>query len=200
MSEPFSLVVFAPVDIQKLQLALRAEILPVSTFSDWGNADFELDPAGIARADKITPADATLYLQDLREYALSDRGWHFSYDPHRESLTIICLLWSDNWVEIISSLNVLRQMILSCGNGQEGYILVHDFVFAGSEATQVVQFQSGVSQFFGSGDARVEPTLKHATQLAKPVLDSARAVFDGTLSPDSPGAQIIDQFEVLAMG
>lgn len=200
MSEPFSLVVFAPADPQRLQAALRAEVKPVSTFTDWDALDIALTPADFARADAITPASVKRYLQDLRQSAVQDRGWRFMLDPQTGYLTITCLFWTASWPEIVSGINALRQLLMAISDGRQGYILAHDFIFNTAGTATAIQFQKGASRVTGAGDTGNITTLEHANQLVKPILKAASAVFDGTLAAESPEAQLVDQFEQWAGG
>ena len=121
-------------------------------------------------------------------------------DPQTGYLTITCLFWTASWPEIVSGINILRQLILAVGDGRQGYILAHDFVFNTASTAGVVQFQKGMSRLTGAGDTGNITTLEHATQLVKPIMETARAVFDGGLDANSDEAQLIDQFEHLAVG
>ena len=91
-------------------------------------------------------------------------------------------------------------MTLAMSDGRQGYILAHDFVFNASGTAAAVQFQQGQSRLTGAEDTGNITTLEHATQIAKPMLETAQAVFDGALEPDSPEGQLIDQFEQLVAG
>lgn len=174
MSEPYSLIFHATVDVAKLRAALKAPLMPATGFADWaalglGDAPADLGPA--------MPATALRYLRVLRDDSLPDYGWHFAFDPATGTLTCACLLWTDRPPEIFAGLNILRQLLAAAGTGQPGYIIVHGTVFSSLGTLGGIIVEQGQSRVLPGEHPRIGQALAHAAPIAQHLLDQANAIY-----------------------
>ena len=65
MSEPYSLAIYVPIDRALFRGAVKAALLPLDAFSDWGDFGQDVSARDVAYAQTATPSTALRYLQDL---------------------------------------------------------------------------------------------------------------------------------------
>lgn len=194
MSEPYSLAFHVPTGPAKFRTAAQATVRPVETFGDWGQLGVEVGAAAMAEADRISPATALSYLRGLRRGARKDLGWYFAVDPKGGYISGLCLLWTDNWTEILSGLNILRQCLSAAGDGRPGYILVHDFVFGRGGTATAVLMREGRSDVVAADAPGVDRAVAHASPVARHVIDTANRAFEAEDTVSDADSLLTDHF------
>ncbi|MBO6767349.1 MAG: hypothetical protein JJ901_03470 [Erythrobacter sp.] len=196
MSEPHSLVFHATVDTARLRSALKAPLMPATTFTDW--TALGLGEAAPADLGSAMPATALSYLRVLRDFSLREYGWHFAFDPAAGTLTCVCLLWTDSPPEILAGLNTLRQLLAEAGTSHPGYIIVHGCVFSDLGTLGGVIVEEGHSRVWPGDHAQIAEALAHAEPIAQHLLDQANELYARDDREAASSTLLVDDLDAAA--
>lgn len=188
-----SLCIYAPVQADLFAINLRKPLKSAWAFSDWEDFDVYVSDKDIAEADAATPENAAAYFRSLRAAGRQTRGWHFAQSQKTRYLTLTLPHWTNDWPRILLGLSILRQVLPTSGDGQPGYILVHQFGPDGGKTLGSVLMRHGTSAIAGPREEITQKIIKHAapltarikamSKLPKPHIVDQSELLDGALQP-----------------
>lgn len=148
MSEPASLMVLCKISKEALRDFLMADGPGIAGWDDWGAlaiGDVGMDVEGAGGGERLRTGD---FLCGLRAQAERPADWLCAYNEASEMLVIGQSLFSENWLEIVRALAVLRRLsdFMESEGTSEGVLLVHDWLFGEGQSRAVIRLVPGASE------------------------------------------------------
>jgi hypothetical protein len=167
MSEPSSLVMQVHITVQQWVNYLTSEVRGVQNFDDWNLIDEDFQPSWLEKIDYGQTKTAQDWLA-----ACLPRGWPgviqpLVVDPERDLVTCVVLEFSENLIDFIDALNVLRRVAQHKDSSESDFVLIYPYFWNPKFVFAAIELSAGKSRFLDPDQDRdlIEKFLPRAGEL-----------------------------------